>query len=397
MSGFGSGLGGVHSDVLNANPTEQSAKDRLVDEIKNRAKGSLTTKNYPEAIKLYSKAIEIRPNDAILFANRSMCYLGMSKCDDALSDAEAAIEFDPSYVKGYYRKGMALVGLKKYSVARDALRKGLDLAPGDKSFTAQLDKLRGEAYIHDGTDVTSKSSTTTPLPKLPSKAKSTIQKDISKEKVKSSTSSAKVDSSMRGYKTTSDGRKTTFFNNELDEKTKELIGDITPKAISSTTTSQVSSNTTGSAWNTAGTFESVTHTPWAIERISNLLNGVSLIVPDGEGGGGGIITMENASLTGDAEITVNRGKRKHIYDFSASVDWRLEMEGDADDLKGSFSIEDVSGDREYDIVTKVSKKSRHTVTNHIFSKYIKSSASSGNLQYAIVQALDKFYDEFQQK
>lgn len=67
MSNFGNGIAGPHSDVLNATPTEEAAKDRLVTELKNRAKGSLTTKNYPEAIQLYSKAIEIRPDDAILF------------------------------------------------------------------------------------------------------------------------------------------------------------------------------------------------------------------------------------------------------------------------------------------------------------------------------------------
>jgi hypothetical protein len=61
---------------------------------------------------------------------------------------------------------------------------------------------------------------------------------------------------------------------------------------------------------------------------------VSLIIPEGEGGGGGIVTLEKASLTGDAQITVNRGKRKHIYDFTATVNWALEMEGDADNLKG---------------------------------------------------------------
>lgn len=62
--------------------------------------------------------------------------------------------------------------------------------------------------------------------------------------------------------------------------------------------------------------------------------GVSLIIPEGEGGGGGTITLDKASLTGDAEIAVNRGKRKHIYDFSATVAWELEMEGDADNLSG---------------------------------------------------------------
>jgi tetratricopeptide (TPR) repeat protein len=236
MSQFGNGLGGLHSDVLNANPTDQASKDRLIDEIKNRAKGSLTTKSYPEAVALYSKAIELRPDDAILYANRSMCQLNMSKTSEALNDAEKAIEFDPSYVKGYFRKGMALVGLKKYSSARDALRKGLDLAPGDKSFTLQLDKLRGEAYQYDG--VTSTPNTTTKLPTKTVSSAPVVKKPTStttaSDGITSPPASTSSSGVMRGYKTTSDGRKTTFFNNELDEKTKELIGDITPKPITLT-------------------------------------------------------------------------------------------------------------------------------------------------------------------
>jgi tetratricopeptide (TPR) repeat protein len=96
---FNSGLGGFHSDVLSAEPADEEGKVRLVEEIKNRAKGSLTTKNYPEAIQLYTKGIELRPNDAILFANRSMCHLQMGKADLALADAESAIEQDSSYAK----------------------------------------------------------------------------------------------------------------------------------------------------------------------------------------------------------------------------------------------------------------------------------------------------------
>lgn len=386
-------MGNPHGDVLSASPADQESKDRLVEEIKTRAKGSLASKNYPEAVTLYSKAIEIRPDDAILYANRSMCQVNMSKAAEALEDAEKAISLDASYVKGFYRKGMALVGLKRYSLARDAFRKGLDLAPGDKSFTAQLDKLRGEAYRYDG-DSSSSTKSAAPLPKMPAKNASTAPK---KSKSKEELKDGNPDLNMRGYKTTADGRKTTFFHHELDDKTKELIGDITPKAISSSQNVAQVSKTQGSAWNTAGTFESKSYTPWAIDRISTLLNGVSLNIPEGEGGGGGVITLKNSSLDGDAEIAINRGKRKHIYDFSATVDWELEMKGDADDIKGSFSIEDVSGDCEYDITTKVTKKSRHTVTNYIFDKYIKASASKGNLQYAIVQALDSFYTEFKQK
>jgi len=214
MSQFGNGIGNVHNDVLQANPTDDASKERLIEEIKNRAKGSLASKNYPEAVALYSKAIELRPNDAILFANRSLCNLSMSKPQEALSDADKAVEYDNTYVKGYYRKGMALIGLQRYSAAREALQKGHELAPDDKSFITQLDKLRGDAYQHDGSSSTSaKSTSTAPLPKLPAKVPPK-KKDATTEKDEdegAEKGGKKVDTSLRGYKTTSDGRKTTFF------------------------------------------------------------------------------------------------------------------------------------------------------------------------------------------
>jgi hypothetical protein len=75
---FGDGLpgGGLHNDVLSAEPTDDTGKQTLLDELKRRAKGSLVAKNYPEAILLYGKAIELFPEDSILHANRSMCHLG---------------------------------------------------------------------------------------------------------------------------------------------------------------------------------------------------------------------------------------------------------------------------------------------------------------------------------
>ena len=65
---------------------------------------------------------------------------------------------------------------------------------------------------------------------------------------------------IRGYKLTTDGRKTTFFNNELDEETKALIGNIAPQKLESNEVPQgVGVSNGGSAWNAAGTFESVDH------------------------------------------------------------------------------------------------------------------------------------------
>lgn len=75
---FGSDLpgGSFHNDVLHAEPSDEVGKLSLLEELKRRAKGSLVSKNYPEAIQLYSKGIDLFPEDAILHANRSMCHLG---------------------------------------------------------------------------------------------------------------------------------------------------------------------------------------------------------------------------------------------------------------------------------------------------------------------------------
>jgi tetratricopeptide (TPR) repeat protein len=102
-------IGGFHNDVLNATPADDESALKLIDEIKNRAKGCIPSKNYPGAIKLYTKAIEVCPESsinarAILFSNRSMCHLGMSNNDKAIEDADQSIEIDPSYMKGYFRK-----------------------------------------------------------------------------------------------------------------------------------------------------------------------------------------------------------------------------------------------------------------------------------------------------
>ena len=58
------------------------------------------------------QAIELDPNDATLYANRSLCYLQMTEAGKALRDANTCIKLRPEWLKGYYRKGAALMSLK---------------------------------------------------------------------------------------------------------------------------------------------------------------------------------------------------------------------------------------------------------------------------------------------
>ncbi|CAE7536575.1 HOP3 [Symbiodinium microadriaticum] len=405
---FNSGIGGFHSDVLAAEPADDESKSRLIEEIKNRAKGSLTTKNYPEAIQLYSKGIELRPTDAILYANRSMCYLQMGNADSALADGEKAIENDASYAKGYFRKGSALVSLKQHAKAGQVFEQGLALAPGDKSFIAQLDKLRSAPQTYTSSPVSSTATAASKRVTPSSTASSTSRKEVSSSSASAPSTSAVVEddhydgeaSKFRGYKKTADGRVTTFFHNELDEQTKALIGDIAPKkldpAFTSTDAPSASGEVPGSVWNTAGTWEERVHTPWAVARLKQLIEETQVAIDDACYGGSGVARVKSATVTGDAQVTMARGKVKHIYDFSASVEWEIEMDSLDNDITGSYQVEDISGDREYDFQVS-SVVNRQASANAVVNKYIKSGSEANGLQQAIIKALLAFHDEFQLK
>lgn len=273
---FGGGLGNFHDDVLTAEPSDMEGKLSLVEEIKNRAKGCIQTKNYPTAIQLYTKAIELLPNDAILYANRSMCHLGMNNGTGALNDANSAIENDSMYVKGYFRKGMALTQLKSYEDAKYAFLQGLELAPGDKSFISELDKLQSKIVNSSTASSTPKATTSTTTTKPVSTTSAP-----SKPKTPSSNVVVENDSEQfRGYKKTADGRVTTFFNNELDENTKALIGDIAPKKLDLDPTVAIDTNGNGrSVWNSAGTFEERNVTPWGLARLKEILEKIVIHIP----------------------------------------------------------------------------------------------------------------------
>ncbi|XP_016109111.1 tetratricopeptide repeat protein 31 [Sinocyclocheilus grahami] len=70
------------------------------------------------AVKYFTDAIKHNPKEYKLFGNRSYCYEKMLQYEKALNDADIALSMNPKWIKGLYRKGKALVGLKRYYEAR---------------------------------------------------------------------------------------------------------------------------------------------------------------------------------------------------------------------------------------------------------------------------------------
>jgi len=67
----------------------------------------------------------------LFFSNRSASYMGENKFNEALSDADQCIQLMPNWVKGYYRKGAALMALQRCDEAARAFKKGLEFEPNN--------------------------------------------------------------------------------------------------------------------------------------------------------------------------------------------------------------------------------------------------------------------------
>ncbi|KAH8098784.1 hypothetical protein JL720_1750 [Aureococcus anophagefferens] len=138
-------------------------------ELKTQGNEALAAGHYSQACALYSQAIEIdgsnhapparaastarrarrfrreisRNVDAaapqVLYSNRAMAHIKAESYGLAISDAEAAIRIDPTYIKAYYRRGSANFALLgKYRLALRDFKAVCKLRPSDRDARTKL-------------------------------------------------------------------------------------------------------------------------------------------------------------------------------------------------------------------------------------------------------------------
>eukprot|EP00126_Sphaerothecum_destruens_P006007 Sdes_comp19168_c0_seq1m9948 len=113
----------------------------------NRVSSSFTLKHhchqfsegkFLSAIEEYSKAIKINPDSAAFYSNRSFCYIKTEAYGYALADAEKCIEKDKTFIKGYYRRASAFMGLGKFKESLKDLRTVVKRVPNDRDARLKL-------------------------------------------------------------------------------------------------------------------------------------------------------------------------------------------------------------------------------------------------------------------
>ncbi|KAI8975976.1 hypothetical protein BDB01DRAFT_728427 [Pilobolus umbonatus] len=147
--------------------TSVSAEDKQQAESK-KAMGNrkVAERNYPEAIKLYTEAIELDGNNAVYYANRAAAYSQQSDHEKAVADAKKATEIDPKYSKAYSRMGHAYFCLNKYSEAVDAYEKALELDPNNVTVQNSLATAKSKISSSSSVDRSVDTPPTGGLPNL---------------------------------------------------------------------------------------------------------------------------------------------------------------------------------------------------------------------------------------
>lgn len=376
-----------------------------------------------------------------------MCYLSVGNASSALADAEEAEKLDNSYLKVYYRKAAALKALGRYSEAKSAISKGLGFKADDKDMKALLEKIEADIASHGS--VKSSSTSTVPAARTTVSTSSSSSGSTATSKSapvvakSSSTASAAANDdddddedevalgNVRGYKKTADGRTTTFFNNELDETAKRLIGDIAPKKLEAELKAPESAALANgsSVWNSAGTYEERILTPWATSELKERLGGLAGRVEQTSAGldprewagfANGAAPLEAVDIsvtevdgvTGDAQVSMIRGKKKHLCDYCVELKWALTFKHAGSDttevVAGKMSVLDISADKEYEVSgLEVTHFNGQTATQSVlplyagllFNTFVKksSSAQPRGLQRLVHDALMRFCDDFKTK
>jgi hypothetical protein len=358
----------AHSDVLDGPiPDSEDAKLRLVEELKNRGRAAVGAKSWRDASLLYKRAVQVSPNDAVLYANLALTLINMGLYEEARGNAVKSTELDATYVKGFWRLGQALDKLNRTAEALDAMKQALELDPNNKALKKEVERLTQQLKEEEelmkmdiDTEATEGDKMKIDLPPVVKPPKNTTTATTTKKPF--SSSSEKVvenggddednlftkSDHVKGYKVVN-GKKTSYFHRELSEEEKNMIGDIAPKRLDDS--SNIESNNApqliqqpegASAWNKAGTWEERDVTKWAQETLKDALLATEYILPASSPAPGAIAKVTAVpKLDGHASYASVRGKKKYIYEFLIQLKW--EFVHDDEKGSGTMSFPDFDG------------------------------------------------------
>mmetsp|Transcript_4006 Transcript_4006/g.4905 ORF Transcript_4006/g.4905 Transcript_4006/m.4905 type:complete len:255 (+) Transcript_4006:136-900(+) len=113
----------------------------MAEAKKAEGNAAYKARDFSTAVNLYSEAIDLDPENHLLYSNRAAANLVLENFEDVAQDCKKCLELEPDFIKAHLRLATALEGLKKHDEALEVISKALKIGKDGDKGKKELKKL----------------------------------------------------------------------------------------------------------------------------------------------------------------------------------------------------------------------------------------------------------------
>jgi DnaJ homolog subfamily C member 7 len=114
----------------------------IAEERKNTGNAEYKAQNYHAALKYYSDAVSLCPENPSFLGNRSACFMMLANYREALNDARKSIQLDPKFEKGYLRVAKCCLLLGDLVQTEQIIKRFLEIDAKNTALKGEIQSLK---------------------------------------------------------------------------------------------------------------------------------------------------------------------------------------------------------------------------------------------------------------
>jgi tetratricopeptide (TPR) repeat protein len=118
--------------------------EKSAEDWKKEGNKAFTAKKYEEAVRCYTEAIKIDPQDHSFFSNRATSHYHLGQYLQCISDCETCVSIKKNFTKAMRRKAMACHQILRFSDAVSTLKVALEY---EKTLDVKNELEEAEHYL----------------------------------------------------------------------------------------------------------------------------------------------------------------------------------------------------------------------------------------------------------
>lgn len=123
----------------------------IAEEKKNTGNAEYKAQNYQAALRLYTDAVSLCPENPAYLGNRAACLMMIGDYKRALSDAKKSTQLDPNFEKGFMRAAKCCLLMGDMVGTDQAIKRFLEIDPKNTGLKTEIQSLITLRSLHEKT------------------------------------------------------------------------------------------------------------------------------------------------------------------------------------------------------------------------------------------------------